>query len=174
MSDLVVIAYDDETTAFKVRDKLASLTKEHVIELEDLVVVVHHQNGKTEIKQAANLVGAGALGGAFWGLLIGLIFFVPIFGLAIGAVAGAIAGKLSDYGIDDKFIKEVAENVKPGNSAVFLLIKKMTPDKVVDAIKEYGGTVIKTSLSEAEEAKLREAFSEEPAKTTAEVPTPPA
>ncbi len=173
MSDLIVIAYDDETTAFTVRDRLTKLTKEHVIELEDLVVVVHHQNGKTEIKQAANLAGMGALSGAFWGLLIGLIFFMPVFGLAIGAIAGALAGKLSDYGIDDKFIKEVAENVQPGNSAVFLLIKKMTPDKVIDAIREYHGTVIRTSLSEEEEAKLRDAFGTgTPAKAEAPPPSP--
>ncbi|WP_332448548.1 DUF1269 domain-containing protein [Methanoculleus sp.] len=158
MSDLVAIAYEGEDTAFRVRDRLVQLTKEHVIELEDLVVVVHRQDGKTEIKQATDLVGMGALSGAFWGLLIGLIFLAPIVGLAIGAIAGALAGRFTDYGIDDKFIKEVAENVGPGNSAVFLLIKKITPDKVVDAIKEYGGRVIRTSLSEADEANLRDAF----------------
>jgi len=158
MSDLVAIAYEGEDTAFRVRDRLVQLTKEHTIELEDLVVVVHHRDGKTEIKQATNLAGMGALSGAFWGLLIGLIFFAPIFGLAIGAIAGALAGRFSDYGIDDRFIKEVAENVGPGNSAVFLLIKKMTPDKVVGAIKDYGGHVIRTSLSEADEANLRDAF----------------
>ncbi|KUG19996.1 hypothetical protein ASZ90_010283 [hydrocarbon metagenome] len=169
MSDLVVIAYDDESTAYRVRDRLVSLTREHVIELEDLVVVVHHKDGKTEIKQSADLVGMGALSGAFWGLLIGLIFFMPIFGLAIGAIAGAIGGRLADYGIDDKFIKEVAETVQPGNSAVFLLIRKMTPEKVIDAIREYPGSVIKTSLSSDEEANLRDAFG--PARA-AEVPPP--
>jgi len=173
MSDLVAIAYDGEDTAFRVRDRLVSLTKEHVIELEDLVVVVHHRDGKTEIKQSTDLASLGALSGAFWGLLIGLIFLAPIFGLAIGAIAGALAGRFSDYGIDDKFINEVAESVGPGNSAVFLLIKKMTPDKVVDAIRDYGGHVIRTSLSETEEANLREAFGAGvPAK--AEVPPPSA
>lgn len=171
MSDLIAIAYDGEETAFRVRDRLIALTKEHVIELEDLVVVVHHRDGKTEIKQATNLTGMGALSGAFWGLLIGLIFFAPIFGLAIGAIAGALAGRFSDYGIDDRFIKEVAESVKPGNSAIFLLVKKMTPDKVIGAIKEYGGRVVRTSLSETEEANLRGAFG---TPATAEVPPPAA
>ena len=169
MSDLVAIAYDDEDTAFRVRDRLVQLTKEHIIELEDLVVVVHRQDGKTEIKQAANLAGMGALSGAFWGLLIGLIFLAPIFGLAVGAIAGALAGRFTDYGIDDTFIKGVAENVGPGNSAVFLLIKKITPDKVVGAIREYGGHVIRTSLSEADEANLRDAFG---SGTPREVPPP--
>jgi len=173
MSDLIAIAYDGEETAFRVRDRLVDLTKEHIIELEDLVVVVHRRDGKTEIKQATNLAGMGALSGAFWGLLIGLIFFAPIFGLAVGAIAGALAGRFSDYGIDDKFIKEVAENVGPGNSAVFLLIRKMTPDKVVDAIKEYGGRVVRTSLSETEEANLRDAFGTGTA-APAEVPPPAA
>jgi len=170
MSDLIAIAYDGEDTAFRVKDRLVSLTKEHVIELEDLVGVVHHRDGKTEIKQSTDLTSMGALSGAFWGLLIGLIFFAPIFGLAIGAIAGALAGRFSDYGIDDKFIKEVAESVGPGNSAVFLLVKKMTPDKVVDAIKDYSGRVIRTSLSEAEEANLRDAFG---AGTTAKAEVPP-
>ncbi|MCM2465030.1 DUF1269 domain-containing protein [Methanoculleus oceani] len=171
MSDLIAIAYDGEETAFRVRDRLIQLTKEHVIELEDLVVVVHHRDGKTEIKQATNLAGMGALSGAFWGLLIGLIFFAPIFGLAIGAITGALAGRFSDYGIDDNFIKEVAESVGPGNSAVFLLVKKITPDRVVDAIREFGGHVIRTSLSEAEEANLQDAFGAGTA-AKAEVPPP--
>jgi len=170
MSDLIAIAYDGEDTAFRVRDRLLSLSREHVIELEDLVVVVHRRDGKTEIKQATDLTGMGALSGAFWGLLIGLIFFAPIFGLAIGASAGALAGRFSDYGIDDKFIKEVAENVGPGNSAVFLLVKKMTPDRVVAAIKDYGGHVVRTSLSEAEEENLRGAFG---AGSAAQAPSPP-
>ena len=170
MSDLIAIAYDGEDTAFRVRDRLVQLTKEHIIELEDLVVAVHHHDGKTEIKQTTNLAGMGALSGAFWGLLIGLIFFAPIFGLAIGAIAGAVSGRFADYGIDDKFIKEVAESVGPGNSAVFLLVRKMTPDKVVDAIREYGGHVIRTSLSETEEENLRGAFG---AGTAAKVEVPP-
>lgn len=172
MSDLIAIAYEGEDTAFRVRDRLVNLTKEHVIELEDLVVVVHHRDGKTEIKQATDLASMGALSGAFWGLLIGLIFFAPIFGLAIGAIAGALAGRFSDYGIDDKFIKEVAESVEPGSSAIFLLIKKMTPDKVVGAIKDYGGRVIRTSLSDEQEENLRGAFGAGKA-ATAEV-SPPA
>jgi uncharacterized membrane protein len=171
MSDLIAIAYDGEDTAFRVRDRLVQLTKEHIIELEDLVVAVHHRDGKTEIKQTTNLAGMGALSGAFWGLLIGLIFFAPIFGLAIGAIAGAVSGRFADYGIDDKFIKEVAESVGPGNSAVFLLVRKMTPDKVVDAIREYGGHVIRTSLSETEETNLRDAFGAGTA-AKAEVPPP--
>ena len=160
MSDLVVVAFDDENTAFKVRDKLVHLEKEHLIDLEDLVVVVRQQDGKVNIQQSHDLVAGGALSGSFWGLLIGLIFFMPLFGLAIGAISGALAGKLSDYGVDDKFIKQVGEQVKPGGSAVFLLIKKITPDKVLAQMGEFKGHVIKTSLTQENEDKVREAFGE--------------
>lgn len=160
MSDLVVVAFDDENTAFRVRDKLARMQKEHLVGLEDVVVVVHHQDGKTDIKQSQDLMGLGALSGAFWGLLIGLIFLAPWLGLAIGAITGAIAGKFTDYGIDDKFIKQVAETIKPGNSAVFMLIKDVTPDKFLGEMKEFKGTVIKTSLTAENESRLQEAFGE--------------
>jgi uncharacterized membrane protein len=163
VSDLVVVAFDDEQTAFRVRDKLAAMTKEHLIGLEDLVVVIRHMDGKVDIKQSTSLSGAGALWGSFWGLLIGLIFLAPIVGLAIGAIAGAIAGHFSDYGIDDKFIKDVAEKIQPGNSAVFMLIKEVTPDKFLRQMEEFHGTVIQTSLTEAQENKIREAFHEKPA-----------
>jgi uncharacterized membrane protein len=168
MSDLVVVAFDDENTAFRVRDKLVNLQKEHLIELEDLVAVVHQQDGKVNIKQAHDLVSGGALSGSFWGLLIGLIFFMPLLGLAIGAVMGALAGRMADYGIDDTFIKDVAEQVKPGNSAVFVLIRKVTPDKVLAQMGEFKGQVIKTSLTAENEAKVREAFGEKPMPAVAE------
>ncbi|MFC1960328.1 DUF1269 domain-containing protein [Chloroflexota bacterium] len=160
MSDLVVIAYEDEGTATQVRDKLETMQKEHIVGLEDLVLVVRSQDGKPKIKQSVNLAGAGALSGSFWGLLIGILFWMPWLGLAIGALSGAMAGHFTDIGIDDKFIKEVGATIKPGNSAVFMLIRESTPDKFVNALKEFGGTVLQTSLSEEDEAKLRAAFDE--------------
>jgi len=170
MSDLVVVAFDDEQTAFQVKDRLEQMQKEHIIELEDLVVVVRHQDGKPDIKQSVSMAGVGALSGSFWGLLLGLIFFMPLFGLAIGAITGALAGHFSDYGIDDKFIKQIAETIQPGNSAVFMLIKKSTPDKVLAGLTEFKGTVIQTSLSEENEEKLREAFSEAPSRAVEGIP----
>ncbi len=98
------------------------------------------------------------MGGAFWGMLIGLLFWAPWLGLAIGAVSGALAGKLTDVGIDDKFIKEVGSTIKPGPSAAFLLVRESTPDKVLDELKGFNGTVLKTSLSKENEEKLKEAF----------------
>lgn len=158
MSQMIVVAFDDETTAFKVRDKLSQMQKQYLIGLDDLVVAVRDKEGKVKIKQAVNMAGAGALGGAFWGMLIGLIFFVPIFGLAVGAISGALGGKFSDYGIDDHFIKQVSEAIQPGQSAVFMLISEATPDKFLEAMSEFHGRVIQTSLSAEQEQRIKEAF----------------
>jgi len=135
------------------------MQKEHIIGLEDAAVAIRQKDGKTKIKQVQSLAGAGALGGAFWGLLIGIIFLVPVFGLVIGAAAGALAGKYQDLGVDDKFIKEVGNTIQPGTSALFLLVRESTPDKVMDGLKKYKNVkVIKTSLSAEQEEKLRHAF----------------
>jgi uncharacterized membrane protein len=106
------------------------------------------------------LTGAGALGGAFWGLLFGMLFFVPLLGMAVGAAAGALTGALRDVGIDDDFITSVRDKVTPGTSALFLL----STDAVIDKVHaEFVGTeaeLIKTNLSDEQEAALRDAFAE--------------
>ena len=158
MSDLVVLAFDNETGAFEMRDAMARLQKEHLVALEDAAVVVRRQDGKVKVKQAQSLVGAGALGGAFWGMLIGLLFWMPWLGLAAGALGGAIGGHFTDVGVDDNFIKEVGAKIEPGHSALFLLIAQSTPDKLLAELGEFEATVIQTSLSDEDEAKLREAF----------------
>jgi len=157
MSELVVLAFDTETGAEEMREKLVRLQKQKIITLEDAAVVVRKQDGKVKVKQAQSLVGAGALGGAFWGMLIGLIFWVPWLGLA----AGALGGALTDTGVDDKFIKEVGDTIEPGHSALFLLVSQSTPDKLEDELKKYDATVLQTSLSKEDEAKLRDLFGAE-------------
>ncbi len=159
MADLIVFAFDTEDGAGQARDALISMQKQQLIELEDAAVVIRKQDGKVKVKQVTSLAGAGALGGAFWGMLIGLLFFAPWLGLAVGAVTGAIAGGLTDIGVDDKFIKEVGNTIEPGHSALFILVRKATPDKVMDGLQKYNPTVIQTSLTEEQEGKLREAFS---------------
>ena len=161
MSDLIVLAFDNEKGAFQMRDKLFQLQKQHLIQLADAAVVVRKPDGKVKVKQAVSLVGSGALGGAFWGMLIGIIFWMPWLGLAIGAATGALSGKFSDIGVDDSFIKEVGATIEPGNSALFLLVVSATEDKVLDELKDFNATVLKTSLSNEGEAKLREAFGAE-------------
>ena len=161
MSDLVVLAFKNETGALDMRDKLLELQNQHLIELEDAAVVIRGQDGKPKVKQAVSLVGQGALGGAFWGMLVGLIFFMPWLGLAVGALSGALGGAVSDIGVDDKFIKQVGESIEPGNSALFLLVRKVQGDKVMDQIRGYGATVLQTSLSKEDDEKLRAAFGAE-------------
>jgi uncharacterized membrane protein len=160
MSNMIVVAFPNATRAYELRDKLIELQKEHVITLEDAAVAVRNDDGKVKIKQVTSLTGAGALGGAFWGMLIGILFFMPWLGLAIGAISGAIAGRYSDIGIDDKFIKEVSTTIEPGHSALFLLVREATADKVLPELAKFSdGVIIQTSLSDEQEAQLREAFS---------------
>jgi uncharacterized membrane protein len=161
MATLVVLAFKDETGAAQMRDKLAGLQKLHLINLADAAVVVRRQDGKVKVSQAVSLVGAGALGGAFWGMLIGLLFWAPWLGLAIGAASGALGGALADVGVDDKFIKQVGSTIQPGQSALFLLVESWTEDKVMDEIKDFDVEVLQTSLSKEDEAKLVAAFGAE-------------
>jgi uncharacterized membrane protein len=157
MSDLVVISFPDQETAFAMRAELAKLQKEYLIDMEDVVVVTKDDKGKVKLHQAVSLTAMGAVGGGFWGMLIGLLFLNPLLGAAVGAGAGAVSGKLTDIGVDDNFMKGLAESFQPGCAAVFVLIRKATTDKVLDALKEFHGKgkLLKTSLNKDEEAELR-------------------
>jgi len=161
VSELIVLAFDDVTGAFDVRDRLIELQKQQLVTLDDAAVVVRNEDGKVDVKQAKSLVGAGALGGAFWGMLIGLLFFMPWLGLAIGSITGALAGKFTDIGVDDDFIEEVSETIEPGNSALFLLVEDVVADRVVEELKAFEPEVLRTNLSAEDEAKLKDAFAAE-------------
>lgn len=161
MSDLVVIAFTEEHTAFEMRAKLVKLQKEYLLEMEDVVVVTKDEKGKVKLHQPVNLTAAGAAGGTFWGMLIGLIFLNPLVGAVIGAGAGALSGKLSDIGINDDFMKELGETLTPESSAIFVLVRKATADKVLEGIKEFKGKVLKTSLTIDKEEALQKFLSEE-------------
>ena len=159
MPTLVVIGYESEIKAEEVRLALLKLQREYLIDLGDAVVAVREEDGTVKLRQLVNLTAAGALGGGFWGTLIGVLFVNPLFGLAVGAAAGALSGALSDVGIDDKFLKQLAQTLKPGTAALCVLVRRSTPDKVLEEIKGFGGTVIKTSLSHDDEVKLQAALS---------------
>jgi uncharacterized membrane protein len=158
MSTLVAIAYPDPETAERVRQELVQATKEHLVQLEDAVVVVHQPDGKIKLNQAMSTTGAGAAGGALWGGLIGLIFLAPLFGMAIGAASGALGGKMSDVGVNDNFMKELGAKLQPGGAALIALGSTDARDKVIDRVKSYGGEVIQTSLSTEEEEQLQAAL----------------
>ena len=159
MSTLVVIGYDDQFKADEVRLTLLKMQKHYLIDMEDAVVAVKDPKCKVRLHQSVYLTAAGAVSGGFWGSLIGLIFLNPLLGMAVGATAGAVSGALTDVGIDDKFMKELATSMHPGSSVLFVLVRKATPDKVLEEIKGTGGKVLRTSLSHDDEAKLQTALS---------------
>jgi uncharacterized membrane protein len=156
MSDLVAVAYDDLDQAHRVASNLGEAVKQHVIEIDDLVIVERRQDGKVKLHQPS-MAGIGAASGALWGGLIGLIFFMPLFGMAIGAAAGAAGGALADSGVDDDFMKRLGTELEPGKAAVIVLVRSVTADKLLPQIKEHG-TVIQTSLSDENEQGLRDAL----------------
>ena len=158
MSDLVVIAFPTEAKAEEVRQKLLAMQKEYLLELGDAVIAVKDAQGGIKLNQLINTTAVGAVSGAFWGTLIGLIFLMPLAGAALGAASGAIGGALSDAGLNDKWMKETAAAIQPGTAALFVLVRKVTADKVLEGLKGEGGTVMKTSLDHTKEAALQAAL----------------
>jgi len=154
MAELVVLGFPSKEQAERVMEVAESLGKQELLDLEDSALVWRTQDGKIKTQQAFSTTGAGAATGALWGALFGLLFFVPIFGLAVGAATGAIVGKLADIGIDDTFIKEVAQTLEPGSAAIFALVRRSTPDRVRAALAEYQPTVLRTSLTKEQEDEL--------------------
>jgi len=144
------------------------LQKEHLVDLEDACVVERDSAGKVHIKQAVNLTALGATSGgtwgALWGALVGTFFLNPLAGMAVGAVvgagAGAVSGSLADYGINDAFVKKLGETIPVNSSALFVLVKRVTEDKVLAEIEPYKPRVLKTSLSNENEARLKAALSQ--------------
>jgi len=157
MSDLIVISFEDEQTAFGLRAELAKLQQEYLIEMDDAVVVTKDDKGKVKLHQAQNLTAAGAVSGGFWGTLIGMIFLNPLLGAAVGAGAGALSGALTDIGISNDMMKSFAESFKPGCSALFVLVRKATGDKVLAGLSEFTGKgkVLQTSLTKDKEDELK-------------------
>jgi uncharacterized membrane protein len=160
VSELVAISYPEENLAEKALNSLQQLQKEYLVDLADACYVTKDASGKVQLHQAVNLTATGAATGALWGALFGLIFLMPLVGMLIGAGAGALSGKLSDYGINDNFIRELSAKLTPGSSALFVLVRKATPDRVLPELGQFGGTVLHTSLSTEQEAKLRAALGE--------------
>ena len=158
MSDLIAISYPDEATAEAAADEARRLAQDLIIQPDAIAVIVRDKEGKYHVHTSHHLVGGGATWGMFWGLLFGLLFFIPVFGIAIGAGIGALMGKITKSGIDQQFQDQVRGMLQPGTSALFLMVEKVTPDKAVEAMSKYGGTVLKTSLSKEGEQELQDAL----------------
>jgi uncharacterized membrane protein len=157
MSNLIVIGFDNEADAFEMRAVLAKLQSQYLIEMEDAVVVTRDRKGKVQLHQAVNLTAAGAVSGAFWGMLIGMLFLNPLLGTAVGAGSGALSGKFADIGINDQFMKDLGATLTNGSSALFVLVRKSTPDKVLEALTPFAGKarILQSSLTKDKEDELR-------------------
>ncbi|MEI6830844.1 MAG: DUF1269 domain-containing protein [Synechococcaceae cyanobacterium ELA445] len=158
MSSLVVVGFPKVEEAEAVRTELVGIQKEHLISLEDAVVVEHDGEGGVHLRQAINLTSAGAVSGGFWGSLVGLLFLNPLLGAAVGAGVGAASGALTDLGINDGFLKEVGESLPRGSAALCLLVRESTPDRVVERLRSHAphAKLLRTNLSHTDEDRLRE------------------
>lgn len=158
MSNLIVVGFPKAEEADAVRSELVNIQQEHLISLEDAVVVEHDEKGQVQLRQAVNLTAAGALGGGFWGSLVGLLFLNPLLGAAVGASVGAASGALSDLGINDNFLREVGETLPKGSAALCLLVRDATPDRVIERLRSFApqAKLLRTSLSHTDEDRLRE------------------
>jgi uncharacterized membrane protein len=157
-STLAVIAYPDQNTAAEAAAALKQMQDEFLIDLQDVAWVTKSQDGKLKLHEGTSLTGAGAASGALWGLLVGLLFFVPLLGMAVGAATGALAGHLSDYGIDHKWINEVASSIPPGGSALFVMARDTNQERVLPEMAKFGGTVLKTNLTSEQQQALENAL----------------
>src|SRR5215471_11163257 len=160
MSTLIAVGYDTPFKAEEVRIKLQKMQQAYLIDLEDAVVAVKNAKGKIKLEQPINLTALGAASGGFWGALIGMIFLAPLFGVAVGAAMGAVSGALRDVGINDNFMKDLASTMQPNTSALFVLIRKASPERVLEELKGTGGKVLQASLSHEEIDRLQTTLAE--------------
>jgi uncharacterized membrane protein len=158
MSELIAISYEDTVTAHQAADEAERLANDLIIEPDAIAVIVCRHDGTYKVTTNHHAVGAGTSWGMFWAFLFGILFFVPVLGLAVGAGIGAIMAKITENGVDKEFQSRIQDMLQPGTSALFLVVHKVTPDKAVDALAPYGGTILKTSLSDTAENELQDAL----------------
>jgi uncharacterized membrane protein len=158
MSDLIVIGYENPQTAQQAYERVQRLQQDFVVDLRGLAIVNVDTDGKTHVDTPKRIIGTSAVSGALFGLLIGVLFFIPGMALLGGAV-GALMGVLSKSGIDAQFRDRVEHLLEPGHSAVVIMASKITEDKFASAMQPFGGTILKTSLSESDEKELAEELS---------------
>jgi uncharacterized membrane protein len=165
MSTLIAIGYPDQTTAAAAGDEAHRLARDLIIEPEAIAVISRDLDGGFRVSTNHSAVAGGTSWGMFWGLLFGLLFFVPVLGMAVGAGLGALMGKVAKAGIDREFQDQIRNLLQPGTSALFLVVEKVTPDKAVEGLSRFGGTVLKSSLSREQERELQDALHGAPATT---------
>ncbi len=163
VAQLVVLGFDTKEQAEQVFSVVnGRLSKEELLKLEDSAMVWREADGKVRLQQSMSATGVGAMSGAFWGTLVGLLFLAPVVGMAVGAGTGAVAGKLSNVGIDDKMMKQIGSTLRPGKAAVFALVLQATPDRVIEALRPYNPTVLRTNLTKENQEELVRALHANP------------
>jgi uncharacterized membrane protein len=158
MADLIAIGYPDQTTAEAAAEEVLRLSDDLIIQPDAVAVISRDTEGHYHVHTMHNEVATGTLWGVFWGLLFGFLFFVPVVGAVVGAALGALMGLITKLGISEQFQRQVRDLLQPGTSALFMVVEKMTTDKAVAALSKFGGTVLKTSLSERAEQELQAAL----------------
>lgn len=162
MADLIAIGYPDLQTAEAAEAELERLAADLVIQPESIAIISRDEKGKFHVRTTHHEVATGATWGMLWGLLFGFLFFIPLLGLAVGAGLGALIGLVAKLDISSDFQRQVRDMLQPGTAAVFVIVDKMTTDKLLEAISKYHGTVLKTSLSKDVEQQLQEALTGSP------------
>lgn len=158
MQELVVVEYKSESDAHAARKRLLQMKAEHRADLADAVIATRDEDGYIHLSQIVNEWTVDTRGGALLGFLYGAMAAHPIIGAAIGAGAIAISNALSDYGIDDAYMSEVAEILQPGQSALFVLLREMPSDDVIAELGEIDGQIIRTELAPEFETRLSNAL----------------
>lgn len=154
MSELIIIGYDDHATAEKAYERVLQLQRDYIVDLTGLAVVRVDPNGKQHVDTPAPIVGTSAASGALWGFILGILFLVPALGMVVGGLWGAVIGRLNKSGVNKAFRQKVSGLLEPGKATVVLLARKVTDDKFSAAMSEFGGQVLKSSLSEQDEQEL--------------------
>ena len=158
MSHLIVLTFEDTEQAGQAFEALKKAQSGGHLKIDDAAVIVKQDSGKVEVKnQLDKGVKGGAIGGGVLGLLLAGVFF-PLAGLAIGAIGGALVGKALDMGVDQKFVKDVTETLKPGSSALFVIGSSDEPAVVMSALRPFQGTVYQATLSTEAFEAMREAL----------------
>lgn len=160
MTELLVIGYDTPAKAEEAREELFRLSRDYLAEVGDAVVATADEKGRVRLNQVVSPWLVGATGGSFWGLLVGLLFLHPLLGFASGVAAGSVAGALSDFGIRDDFMNDVARVLKPGQAALFILTNKASSERAIEYLAQHGGEVLRTNLSHADEDRIKAAFAD--------------
>ncbi|MGB8650786.1 MAG: DUF1269 domain-containing protein [Mycobacteriales bacterium] len=155
MATLIAIGYPDEATATAAADEALRLAADLSLEPDSVAVVRRDREGTFHVATSHHAVSDGATWGIFWGFLFGLVLFIPVFGMAVGAGLGALLGRVEKAGIEREFQDHVRDMLQPGTSALFLVVERVTPDKAVDALSQYGGTVLQSTLSKKTAADLQ-------------------